>query len=120
MKRVLRINMKNLPMQKSKRVYISGPISGYDMAERRETFQRAATRFRRLGYDVVNPLELGIPDTASWGACMRVDIAALMSCHIIYLLPRWYESLGATIERNLAELVGIRVMRAPEQRECFE
>ena len=103
-----------MPMKKSKRVYISGPISGYDMAERRESFQRAATRFRRQGYEVVNPFELGVPDASPWSVHMRADIAALMRCDIIYMLPGWYTSRGATIERNLAEMLGIKVMRAPE------
>lgn len=109
-----------MPMKKSKRVYISGPISGYDVAERKAVFSSAATRFRRQGYEVVNPFELGVPDASPWSVHMRADIAALMRCDIIYMLPGWYTSRGATIERNLAEMLGIKVMRASEQMTCFE
>lgn len=104
----------------SKRVYISGPISGYDVAERKAVFDSAARRFRKQDYLVVNPFELGVPDAAPWSQHMRADIAALMRCDIIYMLPGWHTSRGATIERNLAEMVGIKVMRAPEQTACFE
>ena len=95
----------------SKRVYISGPISGYDLAERKETFERAAKRFMMQGYLVSNPFNSGVPATASWEEHMKADIAMLMQCDIIYMLSGWHTSRGATIERNLAEEVGIKVMQ---------
>ena len=94
----------------SKKVYISGPISGYDHAERKEAFASAANRFRRQGYYVVNPMEIQLPKEASWSDYMRTDIRALMDCDIIYMLSGWEKSRGATIERNLAEELGMRVM----------
>jgi hypothetical protein len=94
----------------SKRVYISGPISGYDLAERKEAFASAANRFRRQGYYVVNPMEIQLPKDASWSDYMRADIRALMDCDIIYMLSGWHASRGATIERNLAEELGMKVM----------
>lgn len=97
-------------IEMSKRVYISGPISGYDVSERKEAFSSAARRFRKQGYLVVNPFELGVSDTASWSEHMRADIAALMQCDVIYMLRGWSSSTGASIERNLAEIVGIKVM----------
>lgn len=95
----------------SKRVYISGPISGYDLAERKDTFERAAKRFRMQGYLVSNPFNSGVPEEASWQEHMKADIAMLMQCDIIYMLSGWHTSRGATIERNLAEEVGIKVMQ---------
>lgn len=96
--------------QMSKRVYISGPISGYDLTERKEAFEKAAKRFRMQGYLVSNPFNSGIPAEASWQEHMRADIAMLMQCDIIYMLSGWNTSRGATIERNLAEELGIKVM----------
>lgn len=94
----------------TKRVYISGPISGYDLAERKEAFEKAAKRFRKHGYYVSNPFNTGIPSSASWQEHMKADIAMLMQCDIIYLLEGWQDSRGATLERNLAEELGIKVM----------
>lgn len=95
----------------SKKVYISGPISGYDHAERKEAFASAANRFRRQGYYVVNPMEIQLPKDASWSEYMRADIRAMMDCDIIYQLKGWQTSRGATIERNLAEELGMHVMQ---------
>ena len=94
----------------SKKVYISGPISGHDHAERKEAFASAAKRFRRQGYYVVNPMEIQLPKDASWSDYMRADIRALMDCDIIYMLSGWETSRGANIERNLAEELGMQVM----------
>lgn len=94
----------------SKRVYISGPISGYDLAERKEAFEKAATRFRKQGYLVSNPFDSGVPDSASWQEHMKADIVMLMQCDIIYMMKDWQCSRGATLERNLAEELGIKVM----------
>lgn len=95
----------------SKRVYISGPISGHDLAERNEAFASAANRFRRQGYYVVNPMEIQLPKDASWSDHMRADIRALMDCDIIYMLSGWHTSRGATIEHDLAEELGMQVMQ---------
>ena len=94
----------------TKSVYISGPISGYDLAERKEAFERAAKRYRMQGYLVSNPFNSGVPATASWEEHMKADIAMLMQCDIIYLLEGWQDSRGSQIEKNLAEVVGIKVM----------
>ena len=40
-------------------IYISGPISGRDLTERRKTFAATAAKLQAMGYDVCNPMENG-------------------------------------------------------------
>lgn len=71
-------------------------------------FHRAAADLRAAGYDAVNPAEINADPTAGWNECMRADIAQLVTCHAIALLPGWERSRGATIEARLAADLGMK------------
>lgn len=92
------------------RIYVSGRMTGLPELNF-PAFNAEAARLRALGYEVVNPAELN-PSEPCWKACMRKDIAALMDCDWIAMLPNWQMSRGATEEHRLAELVGIQVFTA--------
>ena len=59
--------------KKIKRIYISLPISHYDLEERKEyaeKVERALSQF----YEVVNPLKNGIDAAEHWSVHMKKDI----------------------------------------------
>lgn len=90
-------------------IYISGPMTGipkYNFP----AFNRAAQCFRMRGFDVVNPAEFDNPKKIVWSTCLRRDIKALMDCNWIALLPRWENSKGATLEKYIAEELGMGVL----------
>ena len=98
------------------RVYISGPITG--RADRNvQAFDHAAAQLSRLGFDSVNPHDVGKEidtgffsgDEARWLAYMRADIKALVDCDALIMLDGWQFSRGATIEAILARDLGIPV-----------
>jgi len=90
------------------RVYISGPISGRPNGNR-EAFSLAADHLREHGYEPVNPHDLN-PGGGTWEECMRRDIAELVKCDAIALLPGWWSSRGALIEIQIAHVLGIQVV----------
>ena len=92
------------------RVYLSGPMSGLP-ALNFPAFNAEAARLRALGFDVVNPAELDIPSGSSWAVCMRADIAALVTCNGLALLPGHEGSRGVALERHIAEALGMPVTR---------
>lgn len=96
---------------KRRRVYISGPISGYDIQERRMVFGQVANRLVELGYDVVNPMD-NEDDShrLTWEEYMRKDITQLMQCDCIVLLSGWEKSRGARLEKQIAEELGMEVL----------
>lgn len=98
------------------RVYVAGPMTGIQDLNF-PAFHAEASRLRGLGYEVVNPAEISPDLSADWGACMRADIAQLVTCHAIFLLPGWENSRGATLEHHIAEALGMMVMRTSQAME---
>jgi hypothetical protein len=93
------------------KVYVSGPMTGYEDYNR-PAFHRATRHLRDLGFTVVNPAELDEADGSaeeiqSHAWYLKRDIAALLTCDAIYLLPGWKHSKGATLEKQVADGCGI-------------
>lgn len=57
-------DLKDKAIRKS-RIYISGPISGYDIENRRQAFKEKKWMLEAQGYEAVNPMENGLPDDAT-------------------------------------------------------
>ena len=95
-----------------KRIYISGPISGHDMEERRKAFKTAEVFLKAQGYEVVNPIAEADahPEDATTHEHMRRDIELLMTCDIIYMMRRWTHSKGCKVEFDVATAIGLQVM----------
>ena len=93
------------------KIYIAGPMTGID-ALNFPLFHSEADRLRSLGYEVVNPAEINTDPCATWNSCMRDDIAELVKCGGIALLPNWQDSRGAKLEHHIAEALGMFVLDA--------
>lgn len=91
-----------------KRVYISGPMSGYPLMNRIE-FGRAEDALRMAGYDPINPSSNGLPDDASYDEHMRADLRMLLEADMVAILPGCEQSRGAGIETRLAAALGMPV-----------
>lgn len=83
------------------RVYIAGPMSGLPQLNF-PAFYAEAARLRALGHDVVNPAEINPDHGTPWATCMRADIAELVTCDAVSLLPGWENSMGARLEHRIA------------------
>lgn len=95
------------------RLYIIGPVTG-KQNDNRKTFDAAAARLEADGYAVDIPHEytnLG----EDWNFCMRRSITAMLSIDHkgisfydgVAMLDGWEESKGATLEKQVAEALGI-------------
>ena len=95
----------------TQRVYIAGPMTGY--AELNfPAFHAAAAALRAAGLEVINPAEINVDPSMGWSACMRADIAQLVTCNRIHLLPGWSKSKGASLEHHIASALGLLVTLA--------
>jgi nucleoside 2-deoxyribosyltransferase len=91
------------------RVYISGPITGYENGNREE-FEVAASGLRQMGHDPVNPQCLPHDHGKTWAEYMKEDIVAMLTCDAVLALKGWEVSRGARMEVELALALGIRVV----------
>ena len=92
----------------TQRIYVAGPMSG--IAELNfPAFHAEAATLRRAGHHVVNPAEINVDPAAGWAACMRADIAELVKCDRIHLLPGWSKSRGASLEHHIGQALGLLV-----------
>lgn len=85
-----------------KKVYISGPITGY-ADYNKPAFMEAARIVSNAGFQPINPVYNGIEDDAPWEEHLRADIPMLLMCDCIVMLPGWEKSKGALLERVIAE-----------------
>lgn len=95
---------------KKQRCYLSGPISGGDLVERRKSFKAAQVMLEHAGYEVVNPMENGLPEEASTNQHMRRDIQLLTECDTVFMMDGWNHSQGCYTEFMVATAIGCEVI----------
>lgn len=100
-----------LPKHRADRVYIAGPMTGLPEFNF-PAFNAEAARLRSQGLTAINPAEHGVVDGADWGDYLRHDLAGLVSCERVHLLPGWSKSKGATLEVLNAAILGCKVTLA--------
>lgn len=93
-----------------KKVYISGPITGYDLKERKLAFLKIQHMLEYLDYQAVNPFDNGVLESANWHMHMHADLRMLLDCDAVYMMPGWEMSNGCKLELNVATSCGIPVM----------
>ena len=91
------------------RIYVSGKISGLPYDEVKTRFDDCQALLESIGFEVVNPLTMGLNQEAKWEQHMVKDIELLLSCDSIYMMDNWTESTGAGIEYDIAIRIGMDV-----------
>lgn len=89
------------------RIYIAGPMTGYENFNR-EAFHRAEDALKREGHTVLNPAVL--PDGLTQPHYMDICMAMLRCVDAVYMLKGWQQSAGARAELALAEKLGHAVI----------
>lgn len=95
-----------------RRVYLSGPMSGYPDYNY-PLFNDVAGKLRAAGWEVFNPAENDEGSThrpREW--YLKTDIPNALACDIVAVLPGWEKSRGAKLEALVALEVGILVVDA--------
>ncbi|TCK39665.1 uncharacterized protein DUF4406 [Paraburkholderia sp. BL8N3] len=95
------------------KIYVSGPMTGLPDLNK-PAFNAEAARLRAEGHEVVNPAEVDLGPDAEWLDYMKVDIALMCPCDMIFMLPGWEKSEGARMERRIAMDLKLRVVYAAE------
>lgn len=104
-----------------KNCYIAGPMRGYTKFNF-DSFDTATVLGRTFGYRIFNPANfdraVGVdgstPDLPEGFCreCVLRDIACILSCQYIAMLPGWTKSTGAMAEYHLAKWLGLTILSA--------
>ena len=91
------------------KIYIAGAMTGIKDLNF-PAFHAEAARLRAMGYAVANPAEICADQSTSWAEYMRRDIAQLVTCDAVRLLPGWTDSSGARLEEHIAMRLGMKII----------
>lgn len=102
------------------KIYLSGPISGYDLEERKQAFENARKEIldfcerwdeKSGGHtevEVFSPIH-AYKEGMTYAQIMRYDIEQLLTCDMICFMKGWRESKGCNVEEQVARACGIKV-----------
>lgn len=115
MKHALTPFFKPYHAPRGKRVYVSGPMTGYPL-HNAPAFAEATAALREMGYAVCNPCEtsewLGV-DELSHAEFLRFDFERVLEADFLVALEGWERSLGAISELLVATRIGTKVWYWP-------
>lgn len=80
-----------------RKVFISGPMSGYP-DNNKAAFMEAERMLKAAGFSVMNPAWLECDENFDAEDFLAIDMAMLSRCDSIYQLDGWKDSLGAKAE----------------------
>lgn len=100
-----------------KRVYISLPISGYDLGERKKYANEAKVLVARLLQEdaieeykqfqnTITPFDVCPKPDKPYSYYMGKDIETLLECDAIYMCKGWQKSKGCMAEFAVANIYG--------------
>ena len=86
-----------------KKIYLSMPISGYDLKKVMELAEREKERLSSDKTEIITPFDACPYDpNKTYGQCMKECIKELLLCDAIMFEPNWYKSNGCRIEAEVA------------------
>lgn len=97
------------------KVYISFPISGYDIEERRRFSDRVAEAIRLRGHEPLNPLDVYAGTDPDYFDHICYDLRAMLDCDAVLMLHGWEESRGCRLEYHAAKIYGLAVFTTFDQ-----
>ena len=99
------------------KIYLSGAISSRPIDQARRQFAEAEAKLQEWGFEVLNPFNNGLIESASWGDHMKADIKMLLGADAIYMLDGWVESKGARLEYIIAGALGMSINYQNETKQ---
>ena len=99
------------------RVYISIPITGHDPREQKAKADSLELKYLRQGAEVFNPFDTHDGKEHPWEWYKARDILRMHECQQIYFCKGWEKSQGCRLEKEMATLLGLKMVFENENKE---
>ena len=95
------------------KIYISLPITGYDLQERKQYAENVRSRLQQIYPDgkIITPFDVNPDPSLPYEELIGKDIAALLTCDMVYVCNGSNHSKGCRLERYAALIYGIIIAR---------
>ena len=97
-----------------KKIYMSLPISGHDLTERKEYAEYKQNMlywaYKPNEWEIIPPFDVCPDPDKPYSYYMGKDIEALLECDAIYLCEGWQNSKGCMAEFEVARIYGKEIM----------
>lgn len=90
------------------KIYISLPITGYDLQERKQ-YAQSIKDFLLTYYkdcEVITPFDICNEENKPYSYYMGKDLEALLECNATYFCAGWQSSQGCLLEYEAAKIYG--------------
>ena len=86
------------------KIYISLPITGYDLQERKKYADNVRSRLQQIYPDgeIITPFDVCADPSLPYEELIGKDIAALLTCDMVYTCKGSNDSKGCRLERYAA------------------
>lgn len=92
------------------RIYVSLPITGYDLEERKARASELKSKFEQEGHEAVTPFDLEWEEGRDYAHYMGRDIEALLRCDAAYFDKGWGKSRGCKLEHWAARIFKVGII----------
>ena len=95
------------------KIYISLPITGYDLQERKKYAENVRSRLQQIYPDgeIITPFDVWADTSLPYEELIGKDIASLLTCDMVYVCNGSNNSKGCRLERYAALIYGIIIAR---------
>lgn len=102
-----------------KRIYISAPINGYDLQERKHFFQAMEDIIKAVGHTPVSPMKNGLSLDAPYEEHMKRDLELLRTCDVVVFCGDFGASVGCRRELEEAQNLYKTMLFNPKLDEIY-
>lgn len=95
------------------KIYISLHITGYDLQERKQYAENVRSRLKQIYTysEIITPFDVCTDPSLPYEELIGKDIAALLTCDMVYVCNGSNNSKGCRLERYTALIYGIIIAR---------
>lgn len=99
------------------KIYISLPISGFNVGRCKERADEVKRMVERKGHEAITPFDVCPTPNMPYSYYMGQDIAALMECNAILRCAGWSNSRGCNLESECAKIYNKKIFDHVNQIE---